>query len=554
MTATNPISLPAIRELFDILASIVKSFSMVSLEKQLSATQALLAENPPIDVAVLGQFKAGKSSFLNSLIGIDVLPVGAVPVTTAVTRLQFGKNERALIRHFDGRITEAPLAAVGDYTSEAKNPGNAKNVEIVDIELPSLQAFTGLRVVDTPGLGSVYKYHQATSTNWLPSVGTALLAVSSDRPLSENDLNLIRELTTHTPNIILLLTKADLLTPAQQKEVIAFFSETLKRELKRTLPVYLYSIKDHSGDYRRIIERDVFQAICANRDTEFLRILNHKTQSLATSCLGYLRIALQASLVADQNREDLRNKILDEKVNEELMREELGIITREHQRQTRPLLEDYLAPFLAPLARVVRIKLEKELPSWQGNLWKLSRRYEVWVSETLSEEMRRISKAEQRHFLGTLQKSHAGLSRSLEAFRKFLGDNIEHVLGAKLAPVEWKIDVAEPDHPDISFTKTFDIHLDLIWFLIPMFLFRKAFERHFLRGIPKEAEINLSRLAYQWEKSINIAIDAMRRQAVSYIAEELITVEALLSRTQGHTDDIKQLISRIENMIDHLPT
>lgn len=285
-----------------------------------------------------------------------------------------------------------------------------------------------------------------------------------------------------------------------------------------------------------------------------MRILNHKTRSLASSCLGYLRIALQASLTADQNREDLRNKILDEKVNEELMREELGIIAREHQRQTRPLIENYLAPFLTPLARGVREKLEKDLPSWKGNLWNLSRRYEAWVSETFSEEMRRISKAEQRHFLGTRQKAHAGFSRSLEAFRKFLGDNIEHVLGAKLAPVEWKIDVAEPDHPDISFTKAFDIHLDLIWFLIPMFLFRKVFEKHFIQGIPKETQVNLSRLAYQWEKNINIAIDTMRRQAVSYVSEELTTVEALLSRTRGQTDEIKQSISRIENMIDQSTT
>lgn len=158
MTETHPLSIPAIRELFKILSSTIKFFSMVSLEKQLAATEALLAENPPIDVAVLGQFKAGKSSFLNSLIGIDILPVGVIPVTTAVTRLQYGVNERALIRHFDGRITEAPLTSVGEYTSEAKNPGNAKNVEIVDIELPSLRGFAGLRIVDTPGLGSVYEY------------------------------------------------------------------------------------------------------------------------------------------------------------------------------------------------------------------------------------------------------------------------------------------------------------------------------------------------------------------------------------------------------------
>jgi len=184
----------------------------------------LLEENPPIDVAVMGQFKAGKSSFLNSLLGQNVLPVGAIPVTTAITRLQYGNKERVLVRHFDGYTTEVTQAEISEFTSEAKNPGNDKNVAIVDIELPSMQKYAGLRLVDTPGLGSVYKYHQSTSEHWLPAVGTALLTVSSDRPLSEHDLELIRELTTHTPNIILLLTKADILSPDQQKEVISFFN------------------------------------------------------------------------------------------------------------------------------------------------------------------------------------------------------------------------------------------------------------------------------------------------------------------------------------------
>jgi len=67
-----------------------------------------------------------------------------------------------------------------------------------------------------------------------------------------------------------------------------------------------------------------------------------------------------------------------------------------------------------------------------------------------------------------------------------------------------------------------------------------------MKGLPKEVGINLSRLAYQWEKSVNNAIDAMRIQATSYIHEELTTIETLLSRTQGQTDDIKRLIAQIE--------
>jgi GTP-binding protein EngB required for normal cell division len=540
--------LPDIRNLLEIIASACERFQMISLNRQLEATRTLLEENPPIDVAVMGQFKAGKSSFLNSLLGQNVLPVGAIPVTTAITRLQYGHKERALVRHFDGRTTEIALTDIAEFTSEAKNPGNDKNVAIVDIELPSMQKYAGLRLVDTPGLGSVYKYHQSTSEHWLPAVGTALLAVSADRPLSEHDLDLIRELTSHTPNIILLLTKTDILSPDQQKEVVSFFQETLQRELHRALPVYLYSNKNNTDEYKQLVEENIFKTICANRDSEFSKILHHKVRSLSQNCLSYLRIALNASMQADLNRENLRDKIINEKVNEELMRDELDIISREHQRQTRPLIETYLEQFKSPVKKKVMAKLQNEITSWEGNLWKLSRHYETWVSETLSEEMRVISKNEHNNFLGTLKKAHAGLSRSLEAFCKFLGDNIENVLGVKLAEVDWKIDVIEPEHPDISFAKLFDIHLDLIWFLIPMFLFRRVFERHFIQGLPKEVKINLSRLAYQWERSINNSIESMRTQAINYIHEELSTIEALLSRTQGKTNDIKYLISQIERI------
>ncbi len=528
-------------------------FQISALTRQLDAAKSLLTQNPSIDVAILGQFKAGKSSFLNSILGQQVLPVGVIPVTTAITRLQYGEIERIIVRHFDGTKTRAAFADIAEYTSEAKNQENRKNVAIVDIELPSLKQYAGLRLVDTPGLGSVYKYHQSTSENWLPDVGTALLAVSADRPLSEHDLELIRELTNHTPNIVLLLTKADLLSPDQQKEVIQFFKQTLQRELNRELPVYLYSTRTLTAQYKQLIETEILHKLTANRDFEFQRILRHKTQSLCQSCLGYLNIALTTSMQADHDRAGLRAQILNEKVNESQIREELGIISRENQRQTRPLIQTYLDQFEIPLMKKVKAKLEHDMPAWKGNLWQLSRHYEEWVSQTMTEEMRNLSKAEHHNFFGTLRKSHASFTRSLEAFRKFLDENIQKVLGVKLPQMDWKIEVTEPDHPDIAFTKTFDFHFDLLWFLIPMFIFRRIFERHFIRGIPRQVEMNLSRLAYQWEKSVNNAIDTMHIQAISYIHEELATIEAILSRTQGQTDDIKRLIAQIEKLSADLP-
>ncbi|MCX5857821.1 MAG: dynamin family protein [Deltaproteobacteria bacterium] len=309
-------SLSQIRDLLQTVHGVCDRFQLVSLKRQLEAGESLLAQNPPIDVAILGQFKAGKSSFINSLIGKDILPVGAIPVTTAITRLQYGEMERAVVRHFDGSTTEAALSEIADFNSESKNPANEKNVAVVDIELPSLEDYAGLRLVDTPGLGSVFKYHKSTSENWLPKVGAALLAVSADRPLSEHDLELIRELTRHTPNIILLLTKADLLSEEQQQEVVHFFKETLLRELNRELPIYLYSTRIRTDRYKHQVEAEILNRLAVNRDFEYRRILRYKTQSLLKSCLGYLDIALKTALQADQDRDALRDQIINEKVNE----------------------------------------------------------------------------------------------------------------------------------------------------------------------------------------------------------------------------------------------
>jgi GTP-binding protein EngB required for normal cell division len=531
--------------------SICDRMQILTLGRQIEACEGLLVENPPIDVAILGQFKAGKSSFVNSLIGQNVLPVGVIPVTTVISRLQFGEQERATVSFFDGARKEIPIAKLDEYTAEAKNPSNQKSVEMVDIELPALADYAGLRLVDTPGLGSVFKAHMEVSANWLPEVGAAVLAVSADRPLSENDLQLIRELTQYTPRIILLLTKADLLSPSQQDEVVKFFEDTVKRELNREFPIFLYSTKTDTERFRHRLEVELFFKLAVNRDFEFRKILQHKANSVIRGCVGYLEIALKTSLQADEDRESLRRQILDEKVSFDSMREELFFIARENQKQTRIFIMNVLQNFMKPLWGELMKRLERDMKTWHGNLWHLTRRYEQWVADTMTEEMRRISKQEHRHFYGTLKKAHASFARSLEAFRMLLNGNVQKVLGVSLAEAEWDIKIAEPEQPDIRTFRASNYNLDLIWFLIPMFLFRRAFEKRFVEKIPWEVETNINRLAAQWEERINAAIDGMHRQSVQYVKDETATIESLLSGTRGRTEEIRQVIADLR-MISEL--
>jgi GTPase Era involved in 16S rRNA processing len=539
-------------QILDIVQHVCDTLQIISLKRSTDVCRSLVLKNPLIDVAILGQFKAGKSSFLNSLIGRRLLPVGVIPVTTVITRIQHGEKERAVVSHFDGSKAEISLDDLAEYTSEAKNPGNQKDVAVVDIDLPSLEDYAGLRLVDTPGLGSVFKYHMETSENWLPEVGAAILAISADRPLSDHDLSLIRDLLQYTPRIVLLLTKVDLLQPDQQQEVVQFFKDTLKRELKQEFPIFLYSNQENVEKFKHRMEMELLYKLSANRDAEFGRILQYKALYLAKSCQSYLEIALKTSRQADTDRERLKEQILGEKGNITQIYEDLIVMTRTQSIHTRTNIEKYLDRFKRPLHDKLVDNLQHEIPQWRGNLWKLTRNYEEWLRENLIIELDVISTNEHKHFFGTLMKAHASLDRYLEFFRALLGANIEKVLGVKIAPADWKLEVTPPTRPDISIGQVFLFHFDLLWFLIPMVIFRGHFERHFVRQLANQVFVNTSRLAAQWEERINRAIEEMRKQAANYIRDEIATIDALLTQSPGRTEDILQMTTELETAVRRL--
>ena len=274
-------------------------------------------------------------------------------------------------------------------------------------------------------------------------------------------------------------------------------------------------------------------------------------RSLGRQCINYLEIALRTSERADTDREDLKRIILDEQVNFELMQTELSLVARENKQKTRELIANYLTDtHRMKLVHKLTARLSSEMPRWKGNLWKITRQYEEWLMENMVVEMDHISRADYKHFFGTLRKAHSTISRSVELFRNLLDKNIEKVLGIAPNSVNWIIEVTEPAHPDVMFTKTFDFHFDTLWFLFPMFIFRHVFENHFLKQIPRVTDIHLSRLAYQWEVRINKTIDEIKKQALEYVQDELSTMDALLSGKMEQTEHIRDSMMTLKTQFD----
>src|SRR3989304_6196163 len=86
----------------DAIQGICAQFRIDSLAPQVAAASETLRSGGVVDIAVLGRFKAGKSSFLNCLIGREAMPVDVLPATAVVTRIGFGPADRAVVHRMGG--------------------------------------------------------------------------------------------------------------------------------------------------------------------------------------------------------------------------------------------------------------------------------------------------------------------------------------------------------------------------------------------------------------------------------------------------------------------
>jgi ribosome biogenesis GTPase A len=190
-------------------------------------------------LACIGQFKRGKSTLINALIGEPTLPVGFIPVTAVPTVIRFGVHPRARVQGRDGSWQEIAVSELSQYVSEEHNPENTKRVTGVEVFVHSSLLSTGMCFVDTPGLGSVFTGNTAATQAFIPHIDAALVVVGADPPLAGEESALVETVGRQVQNLILVLNKADRTTDAERTAAVGFTQKVLEKRLKRSVgPVF----------------------------------------------------------------------------------------------------------------------------------------------------------------------------------------------------------------------------------------------------------------------------------------------------------------------------
>ena len=536
----------------DLVSELAAKYQLTSIRPLLEICQNARHETA-LSVAVLGRFKAGKSSFLNDLIGSDLLPVGVIPVTSVVTEVAYGPKDGATVHFSDERTIEIGLQEVRQFVSESENPLNRKHVASVSARVSTLAAWTDLRFIDTPGLESAFAHNSEASLGWVPNVDVALVAIGVDPPLSEHDIDLIRTLFRYTPRVAVLLTKADLLDAAQLREVIDYIRGQLNVKFDQNIPIYPYSTRPGFERFKHDLDDQFLRQVAIDIGSQRREISKRKLATLLQDCEQYIALTLKSAEMLDSERVGLQKQLSAEEMSLADTRLEIQLIARHAMAGTRTAIERALAPTESPVRQKLMQAFDEYSPQLPASFARLIEAFSDWLHNELAKELVSVSGAKRPEFVRPLADVQRQYQRVLQNFRDRLSDRTFALFGVPLKTTEPEIVPQPPKAPDVNIGRAFDHSWELLSPLLPMSLLRGAVFNRFRRKIADETFKNLSRLTSQWEDIVTFAIVGLQREAETRLMDLLTTVKTLVSASSEGSPEIRRDLERLRELAGTKP-
>jgi len=170
-------------------------------------------------LVVMGEIKKGKTSFANSLLGVpDLLPVASDIATSVVYKVMYGVERKFKVffqpdidtgkRHDPLEIKQSEIVA---YGTEDGNPRNEKKVDFIGVEEPNSLLKEGIVLIDTPGVGGLFKAHKEISWHYAPNADAIFFVLDSvEAVMSRDEVAFLKELKDRLKKqVFFVQTKTD---------------------------------------------------------------------------------------------------------------------------------------------------------------------------------------------------------------------------------------------------------------------------------------------------------------------------------------------------------
>ncbi len=181
------------------------------LKQRIDAARVRVSR-PNTVVCVVGEFKQGKSSLVNGLVGYDVCPVDDDIATAALTLVRHGEQLSAIVRYrgdTEPAAERISIEQVRSFVTDSEVDASRPPIDRVDVVAPSPLLADGLAIVDTPGMGGLGAGHAAATLSFLPFADGLIFVSDATSELTAPELGFLTRARSLCPNVIMVAPKID---------------------------------------------------------------------------------------------------------------------------------------------------------------------------------------------------------------------------------------------------------------------------------------------------------------------------------------------------------
>jgi small GTP-binding protein len=218
----------AIRQVLVDLAAVAERAGLSSAARDVGATRLPKLDEERFSVVVLGEFNHGKSTFINALLGQALLPVGITPTTAVLAQIRHGDSVAAEAVFESGKRQPIEAGRLADWltvenvaarTDKADGP-----IDHVEITHPASLLVDNVTIVDTPGVNDINEQRAEITYGYVPRADAVIFLLDAGQILTASERQFLEEriLRSSRDRLVFVVTKADLVEPAELEEALAF--------------------------------------------------------------------------------------------------------------------------------------------------------------------------------------------------------------------------------------------------------------------------------------------------------------------------------------------